>query len=418
VLTALRSRDFRLLWLSQSVSVFGDALVIVAIGLYVTRLTNQPSDVALVLTAYAVPLVLFLLIGGVIADRLPRQTVMVASDLVRAVLHGTLALLIAFGVVQIWHMMVIGVLYGTAEAFFRPAYTGLVPQTVDSDDDIPSAQALGGLSSEIAEFASPALATALVLGLGGSVAFGLDAATFLVSAALVLRIKARPRGAPADRTTVLVELADGWRAVRERIWVLATLCAFCLAVMVALAPFFVLGASVAQERYGTESVFGLASSAFAVGTIAGVVLGSRWRPKYPIRTGLVISVPWPAALGFFAVGAPLWLLYPALAIAGLGTGAFNVLWETALAQRIPPHLLSRVSAWDWMLSLALLPVGYVLAGWVGRLIGNARVLEIGGALGSLAMLAALAPTGTRGLRRLEPQTPPTRPTALSSASGR
>src|SRR5437762_1239226 len=113
--------------------MLGDALVLVATGLFITRLTGHPADVGLVLTAYALPLVAFILIGGVIADRLPRQTVMIASDATRAVLHGTLALLIATGVVRIWHMVVIGLLFGTAEAFFRPAYTGLVPQTVPED---------------------------------------------------------------------------------------------------------------------------------------------------------------------------------------------------------------------------------------------------------------------------------------------
>jgi MFS family permease len=146
-LAALRSRDFRLLWVSQSVSVLGDALVIVAIGLFVTRLTDRAADVAVVLAAYAAPLVVFVLIGGVVADRLPRQTVMVVSDLARAVLHGVLAVLIATGTVRIWQMVVIGLLYGTAEAFFRPAYSGLVPQTVSSDEDIQGAQALGGLSA-------------------------------------------------------------------------------------------------------------------------------------------------------------------------------------------------------------------------------------------------------------------------------
>jgi MFS family permease len=124
VLSALRTRDFLLLWLSQSVSVVGDALVIVAIGLYVTRLTGNPGDVGVVLAAYSLPLVVFVLVGGVIADRLPRQRVMVVSDLIRAVLHGTLAVLIATGTVQIWQMVVIGILFGTAEAFFGQRIPG------------------------------------------------------------------------------------------------------------------------------------------------------------------------------------------------------------------------------------------------------------------------------------------------------
>ena len=400
MLTALRSRDFRLLWLSQSVSVIGDALVIVAIGLYIARTTGSAADVSFVLAAYAMPLVSFVLIGGVIADRLPRQLVMVTSDLIRAVLHGTLALLIATGTVRIWHMVAIGVLYGSAEAFFRPAYTGLIPQTVACDDDIQGAQALGGLSAELANFASPALATALVLGIGGGWAFGLDAATFLVSAALVLRVHTRARGEQPVREPVLSELHAGWRAVRERPWVLVTIICVSAALLTSLAPFFVLGAAVARAVYGTEAVYGLASAAFGIGTIAGALVGSRWRPRYPMRVGAALSVFWPAAIAVYAAGPSLPILYPVMAVSGAGIGLFSVLWETALAQRIPPHLLSRVSAWDWMGSLALLPLGYLLSGWLGQLVGDARVLEVGGVIGTLALMLSLMPRSTRQLRRL------------------
>ncbi len=400
MLTALRSRDFRLLWLSQSVSMIGDALVVIAIGLYVTRLTGSPSDVALVLACYAAPLVAFVLIGGVIADRLPRQVVMVSSDLARAVLHGTLAVLIATGAVQIWHMMVIGLLYGAAEAFFRPAYTGLVPQTVLSDDDIQGAQAVGGLSAELANFASPALATALVLGVGGGWAFGLDAATFLVSAALVIQVRARPRGELQQPASMISELHEGWRAVRARPWVLVTIGCFSAALLTALAPFFVLGAAVARQTYGTEAVYGLANAAFGVGTITGALIGSRWKPEFPMRVGVLLSALWPASLALYAYGPPLAVLYPLMAVAGGGIGLFAVFWETALAQRIPPHLLSRVSAWDWMGSTALLPAGYILAGWLSPKVGEVRLLEVGGMIGSAVLLVALVPAATRNLARI------------------
>ena len=401
----LRSRNFRLLWLSQSVSVLGDALVVVAIGLYVTRLTGRASDVGLVLAAYTAPLLVFLLIGGVMADRLPRQLVMVSSDLVRAGLHGVLALLIVTGLVQIWQMAVIGLLYGTAEAFFRPAYTGLIPQTVD-ENEIQSAQALTGLSAEIAEFASPALATALVLGVNPAAAFAVDASTFLVSAALVVRVRPRPRGAAGVRGTVLTELREGWTAVRERTWVWCTVAAFCTALLVALAPFFVLGAGVARQVYGTEAVFGLANAAFGVGTITGAFVGSRWRPRRPMLLGLSASVWWPAAIALYAAGPPRPVMYAGMVGGGLGIGGFAVWWETALAQRIPPHLLSRVSAWDWMGSTALLPLGFILSGPVADRLGRVPVLIVGGLLGTLACTAALIPGSTRALRRLDDEPGP------------
>jgi MFS family permease len=404
VFSVLHSRDFRLLWLSQTASMIGDELIIVAIGLYVTRRTGDPGDVGLVLAAYTVPLMLFLLIGGVIADRLPRQAVMMVTDSTRAVLHGGLAVLIAVGSVRIWQMMVIGLLFGTSQAFFQPAYTGLVPQTV-GEDAIQEAQALGGLSRELAAFVSPALATVLVFSVGGAWAFALDALTFAISALTLSRIRSRPRGEPGERTSIVLELREGWGAVRERPWVWGTIAAFATGILVALAPFFVLGPAVSRHVYGTEAVFGVVNAAWGVGTILGAAIGSRWRPRRPMLVAISVSLAWPAQIALFAAGPPLGLLYPVTAVAGLGLGLFGVWWETALAQRIPAHLLSRVSAWDWMGSLALMPVGYLLAGPVGGLVGDDKVLIGGGLIGLFALTLGLLPRSTRTLGRLDPATP-------------
>ena len=156
-----------------------------------------------------------MLLGGVWADRLPRTHVMISTDLVRFALHALLAALIFTGAVEIWHIVVIEALFGTAEAFFRPALTGLVPQTVP-EDEIQPARAATGAMETAAEFAGPALATVLVLGLGAGWAFALDALTFLVSAAFLLRVRARPRSEPVDRRPIVAELREGWAAVRAR----------------------------------------------------------------------------------------------------------------------------------------------------------------------------------------------------------
>lgn len=389
-----------MLWLGQSASVLGDALVVVAIGVYVTRRTGDVGTVGLVLTSYALPLVAFILFGGVIADRFPRRLVMITTDVVRCLLHATLAAVIAAGVVQTWQMVLIGVGYGTAEAFFRPAYTGLVPQTVP-ENEIQPAQALGSLSAQLAQFASPALATALIFGVGAAAVFALDAATFLVSAALLLRVRPRARGIEPTQATLLMDLREGWRAVRERAWVWANILAFSVAVLTALAPYFVLGAGVAHDSYGSSAVYGLATAAWGIGTVVGAIVGGRWRPRHPLRAGLTACLTWPAGVLTFGLGPARPVLLVAMAGAGIGLGLFIVWWETALAERIPPHLLSRVSAWDWMGSLALLPLGYLVAGSVAGAIGDRTVLVGGGAIGIVAIAMALLPRETRRLQRLE-----------------
>ena len=427
IVRVLAHRDFRYLWLAQSFSVVGDFVALVALSLYVIQRTGHPTDLGIVLAAQSLPLAAFLLIGGVWADRLPRHRVMVATDLVRFTLHALLAALVFAGVARIWHLVAIEAVFGAAEAFFRPAATGLLPQTVP-EPEIQRASALTGLSQNVAEFTGPALATALVLGLGAGWAFALDAATFLLSAAFLWRVRPRrrvmerrsatapmrapdaaPAGAAAEAPMrvpgrwagVWSELREGAREVRSRAWVWGTLASFCVALFTGLATWFVLGPAIAREQYGGVGVYGLVSAAFGVGTIAGSLLGSGWRPRHPMRAAMLAILMWPAADVLYGAGVTLGVVVPAILFAGFGVALFNVWWETALAERIPPDKLSRVSSYDWMVSIALLPLGYALAGPLAQAFGNVEVLIAGSALALLALAAGLLPRETRMLERLE-----------------
>jgi MFS family permease len=395
----LRHRDFRLLLAGETASTIGDRIVFVALALYVTDI-GSPSDVGIVLAAHAVPLVAFLLIGGVWADRLPRHRLMVATDLIRFALHALLATLIFTDAIEIWHIVVIEALFGTAEAFFRPAYTGLVPQTVP-EAEIQQAKAATGTVETLAEFAGPALATALVLGVGPGSAFAIDAATFLVSAAFLVRLRPRERGAPAVRQTVARELREGWTEVRSRPWVWVIIVSFSLALLTAYGPWMTLGATIAEDDYDTRAVYGILAATMGAGTIIGALIGFRWRPRHPMRAGMLLALPWPVATGCFAFGLPVALLVSVFLLAGVGIALFGIWWETALVERVPPHTLSRVTAYDWMGSLALLPLGYVLAGPLGEAFGAVEVLTIGSGIALVALVAALFVREVWLLRRLE-----------------
>lgn len=404
MLATLRQAAFRNLWIGQSLSSVGDAMVIIVIGLYVTELSGSSAEVGLVLAAYMAPMVVFLLVGGVLADRTQRRTVMLWCDAIRAVLHALVAVLIATGEARVWHLVVAGLCFGAASAFFRPAYSGLVPQTVP-EELIQPALALTGASRQASLIVGPAIATALVVGAGAAWAFGLDAATFVISIAFLLAVHPRERGAPAERSTLVRELREGWKAVRERAWVWATIAAFSIVLLCGLAPYFTLGAAIAEREYDHTGVFGLVQALYGAGMVTGTLWAARWNPRFPLRLAMYGSLVWPVALVAFATGVPLAPLVLVTFAGGVGLGLFNVWWETALAQRIPPHLLSRVSAYDWMGSIALLPVGYVASGLLGDALGVAPVL-LAGALISLGALAlALLPRETRMLTRLEPVRP-------------
>jgi MFS family permease len=416
LLRVLRHRDFRLFWMANSATVLGDNIVAVALALFVIDLTGSATDLGLVLAAYSVPLVALLLVGGVLADRLPRNLVVVSTDLVRCVLHAALAVLILAGEVRIWQLMVIGVLFGAAEAFYRPAATGLLPQTVP-EDEIQEANAVTTMSQNLAEFAGPALATVLVLGISPAAAFGIDAATFLVSAALMVRLRPRRR-MTADDTVAAASAARhltppaqpaqamwsdvraGFAEVRSRAWVWATLAVFSIALVMALAPLVVVGPLVAREQYGDLAVFGYVFAAFGAGTLVGSLSALRWRPRYPMRTGMIIVLLWPAAIALFAAGPPLAVAMLGMALGGACVSLFEVWWLTALAERIPADKLSRVTSYDWMVSLGLVPLGFVLAGPAADAIGATEVLLGGAVIACVALALGLLPRETRMLERL------------------
>jgi predicted MFS family arabinose efflux permease len=277
-----------------------------------------------------------------------------------------------------------------------------VPRTVP-EHEIQEAQALSNLTLNLAELVGPALATALVLGVGAGAAFAVDAGTFLISATFLSHVRPRRRGVPpraARRGTVWGEVREGFDEVRSRSWVWVTLAAFCVAVFVAFAPWSVLGPSVARTQYGSVGIYGLVAAALGAGTIVGSLIGIRWRPRYPMRLGMLLVLAWPVAIMLFAAGVSLLIVVPAIVGAGAGFALFDVWWLTALAERIPPDRLSRVTSYDWMVSLGLLPVGYVLVGPLASAFGQVEVLLTGAILAVLALALGLLPTQTRMLERV------------------
>jgi MFS family permease len=399
----LRHREFRLLWLATSASTLGDHIVFVALALYVSEI-GTPTDVGLVLAAHALPLVLFVLIGGVWADRLPRHRLMIGTDVIRAALHALLAALIFMGDVPIWAIVVIEAAFGTAEAFFNPAATGLIPQTVP-DDEVQPANAAISVVGNASELVGPAIATGLVLGLGAGWAFAFDALTFVISALVLARMRPRSRAEPAPRQPLWSELRIGWREVVRHQWVWVVIAATSLALLLSLAPFLTLGPTVAEAEYGGAGVYGALMVALGGGTVIGSLAGLRWRPRHPIRFAVAWAAIFPPAFIAFALAPTLWVTVPLFVLVGFGWAMFDVSWDTALQERMPPHLLSRVSSYDWMGSLALLPLGYLLAGPLAEAYGATEVLIVGGALAFVVQLVALATPGVWKLERLQPNSP-------------
>lgn len=396
MLGALGERPFRLLWLGQTASRLGDGLIPLALAFAVLDLSRSARDLGFVLATYAVTEVVFILAGGVWADRLPRRLLMLGCDVVRAAAQFALALLILTDAASLWHFLFTSAVMGASSAFFRPASTGLVPQTV-SAERLQQANALISLSRSSITVFGPVLSGVLVVAAGTGWVFAINGATYVASALFLAALRVPP-AARAARQTFLRELREGFAEVRSRSWVAAALACFAVS-NTGIAAYFVLGPLVAERDLGGPAAWGVALTGGAVGGVAGGILALRFRPRFPLR--------WSFGVGLL-FGLPLLALIPpvpvaALAVAGalsvLSIELGNALWSTTLQERIPERSLSRVSAYDWMVSLVFMPLGYGVAGPLAAGIGVDATLALAAGLTIASNLAILALPGVRNLPR-------------------
>jgi MFS family permease len=393
---ALEERPFRLLWLGSGISTVGDMLVPVAIAFAVLGVGGSATDLGRVMAASVLARVLLTLVGGVWGDRLPRQVVMLVSDLVRAVSQGLIGLLLITGRADVWHLLLGGLVYGSAAAFFKPASTGLLPSVV-SGERLQQANALMSLTRSAAFVAGPATAGVLVAAFGPGWVFVIDALTFVCSAVFLLMLPL-PRALTAVRQRFVADLVDGWRELATRNWAWASIAFFSI-FNLAIAQFFVLGPVVAERELGGASDWGFVMSGAGMGALLGSAFALRLRPEKPLRFGLSLSVlaallPLTLARPF---PAPVVATATLVGIAAITLG--NTLWVTALQEHVPREALSRVAAYEWMGSELFMPLGYILAGPLAASLGLDATLWAAGAVLAISSLAVVSVPSVRSLPR-------------------
>jgi MFS family permease len=394
---ALAERPFRLLWLGQTTSAVGDALVPLALTFAVLEVGGA-KGLGLSLAALMGTRAVLVLVGGVWADRLPRRMVMLSCDLLRAAVEFTTVVVIVTGHASTWFFVCTSALFGAAAAFFSPASTGLIPQVVSSAR-LQQANALVSLSRSTISVFGPAVSGLIVVTAGAEWVFGINGASFVISALFLARLAvAKPVRGP--RKPFFSDLAEGWREVRSRPWVAAALVNFSI-VNIGIASYFVLGPLIVEEELSGASTWAIAMTGGSIGGIVGSVIALRFKPTYPLR--------W--AFGLIILTAIQLLgLIPPLPAVGLGvlalltvasiqiSGAF---WNTILQQRIPEHVLSRVVAYDWLVSLVFMPLGYIVAAPLSDTIGTDTTLLALAALSASACVGALLVPGVRNMRRAD-----------------
>ena len=391
---AWRSPSFRLLVVGQGVSSVGDGVAPVALSFAVLELTGSVRDLGVVLAARSLPLVVFVLAGGVLADRLPRKVVMLASDLVRGGVQAACAVLLLSGVAHVWELAALQAVYGAARAFFGPASTGIVPELVGAED-LQEANSLMGVAENLASIIGPALGGVLVVASSAGWGLAFDAVAFVISAVSLQLMHLADVTRPVRRSAV-TELREGWRAFAGRTWLWTSVAALPLILMVVSAPLDVLGPEVARAHLGGAGAWAAIGTAMGVGAALGGAVGFRWHPRFPLRVAFLLPIAGePALLFLLARHELLWLIIAFGLIAALGSTVFNVLWFTALQREVPAGELSRVSSWDHLGTYVLEPIGLALVGPVAIAIGISTTLYVGAGLSVLLTLAVLSVRAVR-----------------------
>jgi MFS family permease len=398
-LRVLRERNFALLYAARTVSLIGDGMTPVALAFAVLGLTGSTADLGIVLAARSLMVVTCILAGGVWADRLSPRVAMLLADLGRVAVMGTMGALLLAGTAQVWQLAGLYALEGLGTALFNPASSAIVPAIVPTSR-LQDANAFLSLSKSAGQVAGPAFA-GLLLALGSpGDALLVDAGTFAVSAAFLLRIVARPvRAHPT--TSFMEDLREGWAEFSSRTWLWVCVAGAAFSNAIFFPAFQVLGPTVAESSLGGSGSWALIAAAFGLGSVVGGAAAITIRVSRILLASeaavLLLVVP----LILLAAEAGTLAIAAGALVTGFGLSVASVLYETAAQQYVPVEAMARVSAYDWFGSLAIEPLGFALVGALAAGIGISPVLWAGAALLVLIQSAVLAVPSVRNLRSID-----------------
>lgn len=395
---ALRERNFRLYFVGQLTSWIGTGMTMVALAFAVFRSDRSATALGIVLMAGTVPLAVFILVGGVIADRVGRRRVMLGSDVLRGMAQAALGAWVLTARPPLWGFAVLAALAGTGTAFFMPAVTGLIPEVV-SEQRLPQANALDGLTNSVGMILGPALAGALVATASPGWAIVADASSYAVSVASLSLLALPP--VPSKQTTSLAhQLREGWNEFTSRTWLWVIALQWWFSDTVIFGPYFVLGALVSSKYLGGATTWGSILAAGGLGSVAGGLVMLRVRPKRPMLVATLSTLVFPWPLLALASRAPVAVIAAGACAMGASMAVLLALWNTTVQREVPAEVLSRVSSYDLFGSLVFLPVGYAIVGPVSEVVGiratfpGASVWCVASAAGVLAVPSVRKLTAT------------------------
>ncbi len=387
-------RDFRLLWLGATISLLGDGLYLVALPWLVYSLSNDPTALSLVGIAWTGPILLTILFGGVLTDRVNRKRILILSDAVRFAAIGTMGALATLQALELWHVCALVAAYGAGSAVFNPALTAFVKEVVPQELLVEANSLDQFVRPLTVRLAGPALGGVGIAIFGTGEVLLVDAASFLASIGTLVIIQGRRplrRDTEKSIRAVLTDLRDGLSFVSSKVWLWATLAALTIAMLFFLGPVYVLMPFVIKNNlHGGSDGLGLVYAAGGIGAMAAAfVTGQRGLPGRPVT---VMYLAWTCAaisLVGYALARDIWvaMLVSLACIAGITTG--QIIWVTLMQRFIPDEFIGRVAALDGFVSFALVPVSYALTGPIAAVTGADTALIASGLLSGAVFVTVL-----------------------------
>lgn len=397
-LAPLRERNFRLYFASRVVNLLGGLMAPVALAFAVLEISDSPSALGFVLAAHSIPMVVFLLVGGVLADRFGRTLVIQASNVLAGLTQLAIAALVITGVAEIWHLVVLTALNGVVAAASMPALASVLPQLVPREQ-LQQANVLVSMVRSGLSVAGPTLSALVVVGPGAGWALALDGVTYLVAAALLAPIRL-PKPVRAAGASALTDLREGWTYFRSTTWLWVVVLAFSVICAVHQGGFFTLGPVLATESELGEKGWGLILSAEALGLLLTGLVLLKVRLERPLFWGMLGTVLYAAPLVVLGLDDHLLAALVAAFVAGAGIEVFGLGWQLAMQEQVPDDMLSRAFSYDALGSFAAIPVGQLVAGPLALAFGVQAVMLVAGlALAAVALLTLASPS-VRNLQRV------------------
>jgi MFS family permease len=394
----LRERQFRSLYFARTFSMLGDGIVPVALAFAVLEVERSATALGLVLGAQALTRVGFILVGGVVGDRLPRRLVMVTSDMVRFATQAATAALLISQHAELWHLVALQATHGAASAFFLPASTGIIPELVRRDR-LQEANALVSLTSSAFSLLGPVASGTIVATSGPGWAFAVDSGTFLLSASFLLRIGSLGV-ITATTDSFLAQFRAGWYEVRSRTWLWMDGLFSALGNAITLAPIWVLGPLIAKESLSGARSWAAITALFGAGAIVGSIGALRFKPERPLFVAWSLLALFALPPAMLAIPAPTAIIAASAFLAGISLNFANTLFETVLQQEVPSSAISRATSFTWGLALVLQPIGFAAVGPIADAVGMRATLIGAGAWELVACAIVLSVPGVRDLRRV------------------